>query len=346
MPTSVYFGNGTRSEQTLYEDIVVESLKVYGQDMTYLPRAITKDRILNDVSTSSFYDAYTIEMYIENTNGFEGDQTLMSKFGLEIRDQATFVVARRSWEKFVGLYNNAINSIRPLEGDLLYYPPTNSFFEIKFVEHQQPFYQLKNLPTYKLQCELFEYSDEIFDTGNPLIDAAQTYNAQSTVMKIVSGIGATELVIGETVVQGLSGGVFIFAEITNLQSVQDEPDSRLVWVSNLTTSDKEFHEMQSGIRIVGQSSLSSWLVDIIYDMGDADVDFTFPQNEFAQNRDFEIEGDDVIDFSETNPFGDPSTNKGGNYFSPADTAVSDRPLFVVSIDTITVDTTSITVDKI
>ena len=352
MPTNVFFSRGVTAEQSLYEDIVVESLKIYGQDLYYIPRVIVRDNVLNDVATSSFYDSYAIEMYISNTDGFEGDQTIMSKFGLEIRDQATFVVARRSWERFVGLYNNNVNSIRPLEGDLLYYPPTRSFFEIKFVEHERPFYQLNNLVVYELQCELFEYSDERFDTGNPDIDAVQTYNAISTVLSISDQRGTgTQLLIGEQVVQGLANGVFMFAEVVNIQAQEaDEVNgipegSQLLWISNITFSDEIFHEMQEGVRVVGQTSRSSWNVNRIYDIDDIDVDFTFPQNAQAQNREFEVDADSIIDFSESNPFGDPSITYGTSPFSAADSTVVDVPLLVVSIDTETVDTTLITADR-
>ena len=352
MPTNVFFSRGVTAEQRLYEDIIVESLKIYGQDLYYIPRVIVRDNVLNDVATSSFYDSYAIEMYISNTDGFEGDQTIMSKFGLEIRDQATFIVARRSWERFVGLYNNNVNSIRPLEGDLLYYPPTKSFFEIKFVEHERPFYQLNNLVVYELQCELFEYADERFDTGNPDIDAIQTYNAISTVLSISDPRGAGEqLYIGEQVVQGLANGIFMYAEVVNIQTQEaDEtagiPEgSQLLWISNITFSDGAFHELQEGVRVVGQTSKSSWMVNRVYDIDDTDVDFTFPQNTQAQNREFEVNADSIIDFSENNPFGDPSLTYGGSPFSAANSAVIDTPLLVVSIDTATVDSTLITSDR-
>jgi hypothetical protein len=347
MPTSVFFGKGTISEQRLYEDIVVESLKVYGQDLIYIPRVIVKDNVLNEVRTSAFYDAYAIEMYIENNTGFEGDQNILSKFGMEIRDQATFVVARRSWERFVGLFNNNVNSIRPLEGDLLYYPLSKSFFEIKFVEHEQPFYQLNNLVVYKLQCELFEYSDESFETGNVDVDAVQTYNAQATVVRVRAPLlDGREFVIGETIVQGLANDVFIFAEVVNVAVDNEDNNRRFLWLSNFTTNNKNYHELQLNTRIVGQSTRASWLVDRIYDIDDTDVMFANPQDPFAQNQEFEVNGDQVIDFTESNPFGDPSIRQGGSYFSPADSAYTDRAVYVVSATDIKVDSTSIRVDTI
>jgi hypothetical protein len=348
MPTNVFFSRGVTAEQSLYEDIVVESLKIYGQDLYYIPRVIVRDGLLNDVVTSSFSDAYAIEMYISNTDGFEGDQTIMSKFGLEIRDQATFVVARRSWEKFVGLYNNDVNSIRPLEGDLLYYPPTRSFFEIKFVEHERPFYQLNNLVVYELQCELFEYSDERFETGRAEIDAIQTYNATSIVAEIrdpviTSNARADELYIGEQVAQGLAGGVFIFAEITNLGVTAE--GVKLIYLSNITTSDGLYHELQEDVRITGQTSLITYNLFKLYDLDDQDVNYTFPNNENAQNWEFETRADDLIDFSENNPFGDPSIKFGQNTLPLVDNPTSARGLFVVSSTLTFVDTTLIKVDK-
>ncbi len=347
MPTNVFFSRGVASEQNLYEDIIVESMKIYGQDLQYIPRAIIRDQLLNDVVTSSFSDAFSIEMYISNTDGFEGDQSIMSKFGLEIRDQATFIVARRSWERFVGLYSNSVETVRPMEGDLLYYPPTKSFFEIKFVEHERPFYQLNNLVVYQLQCELFEYSNERFETGNSDIDVIQTNNAISVIAEIRNPIGtansAPDFVVGEQVAQGLSGGVFIFAEITKL--VTEADGSKLAHLSNITTSDGEYHEFQEGVRIAGQVSLITYTLYKLYDLDDQTVDETFPNDNSAQNWEFENNADSIIDFSENNPFGDPSLSLGGNVFTLTDNPLVDRGLFLVSTTAWSVDTTLITVDK-
>jgi len=171
---NIYFSDAVRSEQKLYESIVIESLKMYGQDVYYLPRDIvSEDTILGDDITSSFNSAYKVEMYIENIDGFDGEGDLFTKFGVQIRDAATFVVARLRWSSTVGRRDNDINSIRPREGDLIYLPLSNSLFEIMHVEHEQPFYQLSNLPVYKLRCELFEYSSEAFSTSVADIDSIQ-----------------------------------------------------------------------------------------------------------------------------------------------------------------------------
>ena len=143
MPTNVFFNHAVSTEQHLYEDLVVESLRMYGQDTLYLPRNIVQeDTILGEDVQSKFGDAYGVEMYIENPEGFEGEGDLMSKFGVEIRDQATFVISVRSWERFVSTDQNLATSLRPNEGDLIYLPLSGSLFEIKFVEHEQQFYQV------------------------------------------------------------------------------------------------------------------------------------------------------------------------------------------------------------
>ena len=165
MATNQYFKNKVVSEQQLYEDIIIEALQMYGQDVYYLPREIiNKDQLFLDDVPSRFSDAYKIEMYIENTEGFEGEGDLFTKFGIELRDQANFVVSRKRWTQLIGS-NLEKQNFRPREGDLIYLTLTNSCFEIRRVETETPFYQLSQLPTFRLQCELFEYGGEDFDTG-------------------------------------------------------------------------------------------------------------------------------------------------------------------------------------
>jgi len=161
MATNPFFTQGTRNEQLLYEDIVLEALKIYGQDVYYLPRTlINENKILAEDIPSQFGSAHKIEMYIENTEGFDGEGDLFTKFGVEIRDAATFIVSRRRWTSAVGRHDN-LSNVRPFEGDLIYLPLTNKLFEIMHVEHEQPFYQLSNLSVYKLRAELFEYNEDV-----------------------------------------------------------------------------------------------------------------------------------------------------------------------------------------
>ena len=171
MPRNVYFSQAVKSEQNLFEDLIIESLKIYGQDVYYIPRTlVNRDNILGEDAASKFDDAYIIEMYIENIDGFEGSGDLYSKFGLEMRDEVTFVVSRRMWNQSIGKFSTNTINPRPQEGDLIFLPLSNTFFEISYVEDEDPFYQLSKLPTYKLKCNQFEYSDEAFDTGIDIID--------------------------------------------------------------------------------------------------------------------------------------------------------------------------------
>ena len=167
-------GIGNDSEKRLYEDIIIEGLKIYGQDVYYLPRTlVNQDLVLGEDVLSKFDDSYLVEMYIETTDGFAGEQELISKFGLEIRDDTTFVIAKRRWQDQVDNTATLIKEGRPNEGDLIYVPLFNSFFEIQFVEDQEPFFQLGNLPVYKLRATKFEYSSERLDTGVTAIDEAE-----------------------------------------------------------------------------------------------------------------------------------------------------------------------------
>ena len=159
-------GIGNQAEKNLHENLIIEGLKIYGHDVYYLPRTlVNQDLILGEDVASKFNASYLIEMYFETTEGFQGERELISKFGLEIRDDTTFTVAKRRWDDAVGDQATLIKSGRPNEGDLIYFPMMKSYFEIQFVEDQEPFYQLGNLPVYKLRCTRFEYSNERIDTN-------------------------------------------------------------------------------------------------------------------------------------------------------------------------------------
>ena len=159
MATSVYFNGAVRSEQDLYEDLVLESIKMFGQDVVYIPREqIYEDALLNE-TLNQYRHAFPIECFIENVEGFEGDGNLLGKFGLEIRDQANLVVTKRRWDQAVG-QNIVDGQVSPNEGDLIYMTMTQRLFEIRYVEPKNPFYQLGDLPTYTMTAELFEYNDQ------------------------------------------------------------------------------------------------------------------------------------------------------------------------------------------
>jgi hypothetical protein len=171
MARNFYFSEKVRSEIDLYEELIVEAMQIYGQDVYYIPRnIINEDIILGDDPSSHFTSSYKIEMYLENTEGFDGEGDLFTRFGVEIRDEATFVVSKRRWKNQIARPNDAIQGDRPTEGDLIYLPLSKSMFEIRHVEHEQPFYQIENVPTYKMRCTLFEYSGEDMNTGITEID--------------------------------------------------------------------------------------------------------------------------------------------------------------------------------
>ena len=172
MATNFYFNNFEASaEQTLIEDLVIESIKMYGHDVVYLPRTlVNRDYVFNEDSVSKFVDQYSIEMYIRDVDGFQGEGDFLSKFGVEVRDQITFTVANRRFEEDI---SSVEDITRPREGDIIYFPLTQSHYEIKFVEHEAVFYQLGELQMYDLRCELYEYSGEEFETGSDLLDAIE-----------------------------------------------------------------------------------------------------------------------------------------------------------------------------
>ena len=284
MPTNVFFNHAVQTEQHLYEDLVVEALRMYGHNVFYLPReVIEEDSILNEDVQSKFGDSYQVEMYIENTDGFEGEGDLMSKFGVQIRDQATFIISIRSWERFISLDSNVATSFRPNEGDLIYLPLSGSMFEIKFVEHEDPFYQVGKLFVFKMTCELFEYSQEDFDTGIGDIDLIEDEQAYTTVMTMASGNGQN-YVVNENITKSgtVVGEVVAWNNITSKLTIKDV-------TTTLATTDV----------LVGATSTAQYTINSIDDR------MVFSNDASAQNKDFEDQDSNYLDLSEVNPFGEP-----------------------------------------
>ncbi len=170
--SNFYFNNFASSgEQNLLHDLIIESISIYGQDVIYIPRRLTNfDQLLTEDDSSVYDQAIQVVMYIESVDGFTGDGNFMSKFGLQIRDQVTFVVSQRVFSDIVGV---ATNQLRPNEGDLIYFPLNQKCFKVMYVDKFSMFYPLGTLPTWKFTCELFEYSNEIFNTGIGEIDKLQ-----------------------------------------------------------------------------------------------------------------------------------------------------------------------------
>ena len=239
MPTNVYFDTGTTSEQRLYEDLIIEQLKIYGQDVYYLPRKLAnKVTIFGEDPASSFDDSYIIEMYVDNSDGYMGEQEIIKKFGLELRDDIRFTLSKLRWEQLIK-NNSDLVAERPQEGDLVYFPTTKAFFEIQFVEHEQPFYQQSALPVYKLSCTRFEYSSERIDTGVAEIDKVEdalstdTMNFQFTLenevgsLLLENDLGGIEYFINEEFTMATQqpvdqGKAFETAAGTNTSSTSDD----------------------------------------------------------------------------------------------------------------------------
>ena len=167
-------GIGHHAEKRVHEDIIIEGLKIYGQDIYYLPRTlVNRDLVLGEDTSSRFDDSYLLEMYFETNEGFAGENEIINKFGLEIRDDTTLVLSKRRFEEHVANKATLTASGRPNEGDVVFVPLLNSYFEIQFVEDQEPFYQLGNLPVYKLKVTRWEYSNEEINTGNEVLDQTE-----------------------------------------------------------------------------------------------------------------------------------------------------------------------------
>lgn len=232
---------GRSSEQNLYEDLIIESLKIYGFEVFYMPRkSFNEDAILGEDPLNKFEHAYPIEMYMENVQGFEGEGDLISRFGVELRDTARFVVSRRRWNEVAGRFGNTILSTRPAEGDLIYFPLTKSMFEIKRVSALDPFFQVGKLYVYKIDVELYQFSDERIDTG--------------------------------------------------IEEIDDILDNK-----RLDISQFEFYKEDNTELLLEYESESSLVLESYT---------TEALDSAADNEDFNTDIDDILDFTERNPFGE------------------------------------------
>jgi hypothetical protein len=258
-------GIGNTSEQRLHEDLIIEGLKIYGNLVYYLPRTlVNKDIILGEDVASRFNTAHPVEMYFETTEGFLGQQEIINKFGLEIREDTTFMVSKRRFQQLVSSRSDLIAKGRPNEGDILYLPLMNSFFEILFVEDQQPFFQLGNLPCYKLKVTRWEYSNEKLATGIQIIDEKeQAYTL-------------------------------------------NQLDNRFTIETSLTTN--YFINQISESLLLEHGDLNNNLQYLLLETADQTINSPYADNfEFDNEAGFTTTPttDDLLDFSEINPFGEP-----------------------------------------
>lgn len=269
------------------EDVVVESIKIMGHDCWYVPREgfDATDPIYGENANSKFDRAYHMEFYLANVEGYEGDGDFFSKFGLEIRDTSNFICSRRSFEKYVP----SSIAIRPREGDLVFVPVLQKLFEIKFVEEELLFHSIgKKTPyIYELRCEMFRYSQENINTGISVIDDIEKTKGYSIEIDVTVGSGNYEY--AETVYQGAN-----LAYATVSASVSDwAPLTKKLEVINIKGT------FTTNTTLVGANSNARFTVSTTDEMGDH-IDYDTYDNRYIQT-----EANTFIDFTESNPFGNP-----------------------------------------
>jgi len=299
--TNFYFNNFPANqitqEQLLVEDLVIEAMKIYGMDVYYLPRTVRTgnevDYIYGEDTLKEYKSAYSIEMYLENVTGMDGEGDFISKFGLEIRDEITLLVSRKRFS----YTTQKAGLTRPREGDLIYVPLLRNFFEITFVEHendQAMFYTLGrgrggNVYVYALKLKQFVFSNEIIETGNGEIDAQIRESYTRTKITLTTGSGYYSN--GEIVYQGTS------LANANAQAIVENFD--LVGTSKFVTVIRVQGTLTSA-NLIGVTSGANWGANVISD--------TAPMNDafedIVDNNRIETEADAILDWTETNPFGE------------------------------------------
>jgi hypothetical protein len=338
MPTNVYFSQGTRNEQYLVEDLIIESLRIYGQEFFYIPRTlVSKDEILGEDRLSQFKSSFPIEMYFENIDAFDGQGQFIQKFGLMVEQSATLVVARRRWEQMVGRYGQTIIPSRPCEGDLIYFPLSKGLFEIKFVKHQDPFYQLGKLYVYKLQVELFQYASERIDTGVAEVDVFETLNTFTT--------NTTRSKYGEVTAINMTsqGSGYTSAPQVLIQSSTGRGAEA---VANLGTGATAGRVVSVTVTNPGTAYQTPPIVSFIGGGGtnaaatatiQADIDEV---QSYGDNNKFRTEASDVI-FNESNPFGELDIN-----YPSTIPVIPPTQFFTSDSTSVFTDSTTITADKV
>ena len=302
MPTNFYFNNFPASqitqEQLLVEDLVIEAMQIYGMDVFYLPRTVRDgneiDYIYGEDTLKEYKTAHSLEMYLENVTGMDGEGDFISKFGLEIRDEMTLLVSRKRF-KFA---TSSSQLLRPREGDLVYVPLMRNFFEITFVESendQAMFYTLGrgrggNVYVYAMKLKQFVFSNEIVETGVAEVDEQVRDNYFRTKITLTSGSGY--YANGEIVYQGTS-----LATATAQAIVES---------SDLVNTNKFVQVIRvqgtfTATNVIGVDSAASWVANVISDTATMDNAF----EDIVDNNRIETESDSIIDFTEINPFGEP-----------------------------------------
>ena len=291
MPTNHFFSKGTISEQHLYEDLAIEAIQIYGHDVYYLPRTlVNKDELFGEDPLSKFSDAYTIEMYMDTVEGYEGEKEIITRFGLEIRDETTFTVSRRRWLDLVSSDTNLISALRPNEGDWIYMPTVQRLLEISFVDKDDPFFQVNNLPVYKLYCRTVEYASEILDTGITEIDAIETKFSTDALGWQFSGEVSSDTFVNENM--GLEDG-------TGFIDLETATDTGYLVGENETGFGSILTE-------ASHAGYSFFIINEDYNITTLDAQSDNEWIADAVSTALPGTSDPVLDFTEKNPFGEPT----------------------------------------
>ena len=298
MPTNFYFNNFPQnqitSEQLLVEDLVIEAMQIHGMDVFYLTRSSRDepDYLFGEDTLKQYRHAYSIEMYLENVTGMDGEGDFISKFGLEIRDEVTLLMSRRRFSATIPLQ-------RPREGDLVYIPLLKNFFEVTFVEHendQAMYYTLGrgrggNVYVYALKLKQYVFSEEIIDTGISEIDGQAFECYKRTRLALANTGGSGIYTVGEYVYQGAN----LSSSTAQAIVYRFEPNSALDVI-------QVRGNFISGREIIGETSNATFSCE--QEVTDTQVnDNVF--EDLVNNVQIENEADGIIDFSESNPFGEP-----------------------------------------
>ena len=213
MALNPFFLQGSQGEQSLVQDLINEQLRMYGVEVYYLPRQyVTKNKVIREVITSEFNQSYPIEAYVDNFDGYGENTVLLSKFGVQATNELKLIISQERFSTYITpLIKNLPNiqlATRPKEGDLIYFPLGDRLFEIKFVEHEKPFYQLQKNYVYELSCELFRGEDEILDTGVEEID--DTFDVEGNIRSLtLIGSGSTATAVTGRIVSGAVNQIIV-----------------------------------------------------------------------------------------------------------------------------------------
>ena len=288
MPTSPYFPTyhqGHSGEQTLVQNLVDEQIKLFGSDIYYLPKTVLADSTLDEVRYTKYQDQFQIEMLLVNVMGFGDNAEFISKFGLTITDEIIFRVSTKRWDEEVTEHSMSAKLTvpeSPNEGDLLYYPLTQNLYEIKYVGKEEPFFQFGKIQFYAITAELYQVGSDDLATGVAEIDAIEVLF--DTAISLTMGVGGTgDFTVGETVTGGTTSTT---AEVKSWDS-----STRILIVQNRTGT---FAANES---LTGNDSNAVWVVSTFDTLQNTN-------SEYDANRQIEDAADNIVDWSEGNPFGE------------------------------------------